>query len=888
MIDAIVATEDSRFFDHHGVDWSRFLKASISNATNIFSSGSGTTQGGSTLTQQLIKQTHLTSAREVNRKLQEIYLSMQLERELSKEQILEAYLNYSPFGGNIHGIQEASQYYFGTDASNLTLAEAATLAGIVQLPNAWRPDHFAYQTETRRDIVLMLMVDHGYISNETATLAAAQPITDKLAYLETEINDQDKLQPFIDAVIRETQTRFELNPYDGLDIYTTMDREAQIYIHDLQNTNNVIIWPDELKSGIVFMETATGEVRAIGGGASDDELTFNFATQTQRHPGSTAKPIFAYAAAIEYLNWGSGTILNDELHAYPDGQIINNYTREYHGRMTIREALNQSWNVPAVKAFEEVVDQVGPEQLAEFVSNLGIEVSTSGDDPLRPSDALGAREVTPLQMAAAYAAFGNGGIYNEPMFIERIVTADGEVIYGAEKQTSHRAMSEETAYIMTDMLHTVMTNGTGQQANVSGMFLSGKTGTTNISAEDRRNHGITDPNAMRDSWFIGYSSEYTASIWTGYERTTAQQFITSQTQRVPWDVFRNVMTNLNPTTTRPTRPSTITQATVETISGDDGTALLASSSTPTQFRATELFVSGSQPTTSSTRFQQLPAPQNFRGEVNGTNLSFSWDHVSGHTLSYERAQSAFNNAKNMRQNVTHMTDALRNLNPTEAEAAMMIRQIEAIGGTVYTVYATTTNGNEVALETTSDNSITFTRSLGDLAGYTGFFVRARFERHTALASERSNIININNSIETIDLPPMTLWTQEQVENWANENGITLNFDYSPSDTVGIGLVISTNPVGSIPVGGTLTVILSTGFEEPIETPGTPEPPEEDPGDDDTSFPEPPDEEPTETPPIEEPDEPVSDDENDVEPYSLINQDGFPYLAVVNRFRRFLN
>ena len=908
MIDAIVATEDSRFFDHHGVDWSRFLAATWSNAANILTSNSGSTQGGSTLTQQLIKQTHLSSDREVNRKLQEIYLSIQLERVLSKEQIVEAYLNYSPFGGNIQGIQEAAQFYFGTDASNLTLAEASTLAGIVQLPNAWRPDHFADQTETRRDIVLKLMADHGYITTEMATLAAAQPITDKLVYLEPEIHDLDKVQPFIDAVLTEVSTRFELDPFEeGLDIYTTLDHDAQTFIHDLQNTNNMIIWPENLKSGIVFMETQTGKVRGIGGGAAEGERTFNYATQAERQIGSTAKPIFAYGAAIEYLGWGSGTILNDELFAYNDGTIINNYTREYHGRMTIREALNQSWNVPAVKAYNAVVEQEGQEQLAEFISNLGIETTA---EQLLQSNALGTVEATPLQMAAAYAAFGNGGTYNEPMFIERIVRADGTVVYGEDNHVSQRAMSEETAYIMTDMLGTVMTQGTGVQANISNMYLSGKTGTTNIDADTRTQLGITDPNAMRDSWFIGYSSDYTASVWTGYSQTTGEDFITRQTQQLSWNTFNRIMANLNPAgTTRPTRPDTIVQRTVETISGDDGTALLASTSTPRAFTATELFISGQEPVTPSNRFQQLPAPQNFSGDVNGTTLSFSWDHVAGYTLSLANAQSAFNTANSRRQGVTQMTDALRSLDPTEAEARMMLRQIEAIGETVYTVYATTTNGNEVALETTTDNSITFTRSLGDLAGYTGFFVRASFERHTALASERSNIVS--NSIESITVPPMTNWTQDQVEYWADENGITVSFDSAPSDTVGIGLVISTSPVGSIPVGGHLSVTLSTGPEESTET----EPPSEldepteptEPNEpiDNTTPPEEPDE-PVDNidPPPEEPDEPVDnitpppeepaagDGEastpRGIQGHALINENEFPYLAFVDRIKRFLN
>ncbi len=289
MIDAIVSIEDSKFFEHPGVDWQRFLVAALTNLKS-----KDFDQGASTLTQQLIKQSHLTSEKKISRKIQEIYLSLQIEKVLTKEQIIEAYLNFSPFGGSINGIQKAAEYYFGKDASDLTLSEAATLAGIVQIPNVYRPDEYPDRTEERRNTVLQLMVKHGYITKEMATLASAKPITDMLVYHKSGVDDKTKYQSFIDAVLNEVQDKYGLDPYSGLQIYTTMDPYAQEKVYEIQNDSE--LWPtfpgtdSQLQSGIVFMDTQNGKVRAIGGGTNEGERTYNLATQLKRQPGSTAKP----------------------------------------------------------------------------------------------------------------------------------------------------------------------------------------------------------------------------------------------------------------------------------------------------------------------------------------------------------------------------------------------------------------------------------------------------------------------------------------------------------------------------------------------------------------------------------------------------------------------
>ncbi|MGL4337276.1 MAG: transglycosylase domain-containing protein, partial [Turicibacter sp.] len=498
LIDAIVATEDSKFFEHHGVDWQRFLVAFLTNITS-----GDFDQGASTITQQLVKQSHLTSEKSIERKLKEIYLSIQIEKVLTKEQIMEGYLNFTPFGGSVNGIQKAAEYYFGKTANDLNLSEAATLAGIVQRPAYLRPDQYPENSEDRRNTVLKLMVKHGYITEDMSNLAKAKPITDMLVYKKSGVDDKTQYQSFIDVVIDEIQNKYGLDPYSGLQIYTTMDTEAQTTLYKAQNGEVYI--PEEMQSGIIYMDTKTGKVRAIGGGSSQEgERTFNYATQIARQPGSTAKPIFAYGPAIEYLGWGSGTNITDELYTYQSNknQVVHNYNLIYQGTMTMRSALNQSLNVPAVKAFNEV----GADKVHEFAKNLGMPV----EDKLYESSAIGGVETgySPLMMAAAYAAFGNGGIYNEPITIEKIIQSDGTTLYSDQK--SEKVMKEETAYLMTNLLHSVMTDGTGRSANVKDMYLSGKTGTTNFPKDIREKHGMPY-GAIRDSWFVGYSSEYTAA-----------------------------------------------------------------------------------------------------------------------------------------------------------------------------------------------------------------------------------------------------------------------------------------------------------------------------------------------------------------------------------------
>lgn len=859
MIDAILATEDANFFNHNGVDWRRTLIANIQNLGTWFGDSAGI-QGGSTITQQLIKMSHLTAEQDgwegIQRKVQEIYLSMQIEQVLTKEQILAAYLNFSPFGGNLNGIQRASEFYFNTDAANLTLGEAAALAGMVQAPNTWRPDHNPDNTERRRDTVLEQMVRHGYITEEMATLAAADPITDNLVYSTTEADTRHKYQGFIDAVLDEVQNLFGLDAHSGLQIFTNMDRNAQSFLFDLQHDQAMWQVQDpNVQNGIAFIETMTGRVRAIGRGRDEvaSERSWNRAL-VPRQIGSTAKSPVVYAPGMELLGWGTGTSFNDELWTWPGTtSIVRNWDREYHGVQTIRQALNMSWNIPAGKGLEILLNQVGETRMIEWLESIGLDRSglpASGN--LYHSAAIGTGEWSPLQMAAAYAAFGNGGIYNQPFFIDRIILPNGTVLYGEDQRESNRAMSPETAWMTTSTLQSVMTTGTGAtHANqgVGHMNLAGKTGTTNFGDAELAELGISSAVAMRDTWFIGFSGQYTAAVWTGFDSNRGPegqaQYIQNHQQGISGQVFNQIMRNLNTGNQQLPRPDGVQAFTIELESGSDGSVLLASTNTPPDYRATEYFRSGTQPTMASTRFTQLDTPQNFRGVQSGTNLSFEWDHVPGATaLNRDGLLAALNNARTVGRTAANINDSrIAALPFTESQAVMMLRQLDNIGATVYTVFGRTTDGSTIDLGSTYANNLTASVSLGELARITEFFVIARFENWGGLDSNPSNPfqISIDPSLLQIPIPNMAGWTTAQATFWADDNDVYLHFIHAFHNEVESGLIISTEPSDQVAIGGTLQIIVSQGPEfvtppeltpepEPAPTPEQPEteePPSED-------------------------------------------------------------
>ncbi|REJ26876.1 MAG: penicillin-binding protein [Caldibacillus debilis] len=620
---AILATEDVRFFKHHGIDLIRLGGAVISNITDGFGS-----QGASTLTQQVVKMSYLSNEKTIKRKVQEAWLAFQLEQNLSKEEIFEIYVNKIPMGGNIYGIKTAANTYFGKDLDELTLPEAALIAGLPQRPNAYNPFVNPDLADKRKNTVLSLMHQHGFISEKEMKEAQKVKVKDLIVKEQENIKDDSPYQSFIDRVIDEVE-KMGYNVYtDGLKIYTTMDPKAQEYVHTLLNTDKIIAFPnDKIQSGVVLLDTKTGEIRAIGGGRHQKVLRgLNYATDIRRQPGSTIKPILDYGPAIEYLKWSTAQIFEDKPHTYSDGTKVNNFGNRYYGNVTMRFALQKSLNIPAVKALQTV----GLEKARSFAVNLGIPL----EDTIYESYAIGGMKkgIAPIHLAGAYSAFGNNGVYNEPHAVKKIVLSDGETEI-KPNIVSKVAMSDYTAFMITDMLKTVMRAGTGYEANVPGIPLAGKTGTTNYTDEELRKYGLDD-RFVPDSWMGGYSTNYTAAVWVGYEKkkdglSRAEQLLAKQ-------IFKNLMAYVHQGIDTPdfTQPKSVVRLGV--VRGTNPPQL-AGPFTPSSQIIYEYFVKGYEPKEVSDQISEIPAPENLKARFNEkeNSITLQWKAKKAEGLAFE-------------------------------------------------------------------------------------------------------------------------------------------------------------------------------------------------------------------------------------------------------------
>ena len=532
---AYIATEDAHFYEHQGVDIKGTLRAIFKNLTGDFGS-----QGGSTITQQVIKNSFLTPQKTVKRKVQEWSLAYQLEQKYSKHQILMMYLNKIYLGDGAYGIAAAAKSYYGIDANQLgklTLPQAALLAGLPQSPSAYdptKPEHVQAATN-RRNVVLAAMYKQGYISKKQMEDAKKVPVTAGL--LPKSPQQGMPYEAFLDAAVKEVEGKLEDVDIstDGLSIYMTLDPKAQDYADKIMNTNTVISYPNaNFQGAFVFLDTKTGEVRAIGSGRNDYQASFrgnNFAIDLKRQPGSTFKPIFDYGPAVENLKWSTAHKLDDHPITYSNGQPISNWDHQYHGILSIRTALAMSYNIPALLTLGEV----GMDKAANFAKNLGI---TFDDNKVYESYAIGSNTVNPLEMAGAYSAFGNNGNYNKPHFVSKVVFPDGKVVNLTPKPK--RVMHDYTSYLVTDMLRSVVAEGTGKTAQVPGLDVAGKTGTTNFDTNTRSRYGYPS-GAVNDSWFAGYTPQYTMAVWTGYSKNGQGNYLEGNTTKLSQQIFKVMM-----------------------------------------------------------------------------------------------------------------------------------------------------------------------------------------------------------------------------------------------------------------------------------------------------------------------------------------------------------
>ncbi|THE14292.1 PBP1A family penicillin-binding protein [Enterococcus hirae] len=533
--DAVISTEDRNFYQHHGFD----IKGIARAAVRMITSGGTGGGGGSTITQQLAKNAYLTLDQTFDRKAKELFLAIEIEKKYSKEEILTMYLNNAYFGNGVWGVQDASRRYFGVDANNVTLSEAATLAGMLKGPGIYNPIDHPENANNRKNTVLSVMAENGKISAEQETAESQTDITQYLNDTYTGSESGYRYPYYFDAVIDEAVSDYDLDEADvmnkGYKIYTSLD---QNYQKKLEATyQNDALFPVNasdgamVQSGSVALDPKTGGVAALVGRRGEHVFRgFNFATQMKRSPGSSIKPLSVYAPALE-AGYTPSSILEDKPQSYYDA---HNFDGTYQGEVPMYQAVAQSLNLPAVWLLHEIGLQKGFDKAKEF----GL--------PLESSDkyyglALGGLEkgVSPLTMASAYSTFANGGKMYRPHLITKIVDSTGAVIVDNTNKKPKQVISQETADEMTSMLLGTFSNGTAVAANPYGYTVAGKTGTTETNF---------DPTKANDQWIVGYTPDVVISTWLGYEETSELHFLEGTSGNVVGKVFKSAAEGILPYT----------------------------------------------------------------------------------------------------------------------------------------------------------------------------------------------------------------------------------------------------------------------------------------------------------------------------------------------------
>lgn len=547
LANAIVAIEDQRFYNHRGIDVIRIAGSFLNNLAG------GNLQGGSTLDQQFIKLTYFsTSAEDQNlkRKVQEAWLSLQLEQTKTKQEILTYYVNKVYMSNRTYGMKTASETFYGKELKELSLAQLALLAGMPQAPNQYDPYSHPEDAKNRRDLVLSEMLAEKYIDNSQYEQAILTPVTDGLLPLSNDAAYPAYMDNYLKQVIEEVEKNTGYNLLTtGMDIYTNVDSAAQQQLWNIYNTDMYVSYPDELlQVASTIIDVSNGKVVAqLGARNQPSNVSFgiNQAVETNRDFGSTMKPITDYAPAFENGVYSStADIIVDEPYNYPGTSTpVNNWDKKYFGSLTVKSAIQYSRNVTAVKALEAT----GLENSLKFLNSVGInypEIHYSNAISSNTSDTSREYGASSEKMAAAYAAFANGGTYYAPQYVNKIVFSDGTV--KEFPQTGTRVMSEETAYLMTDMMKSVMEVGYGLNASVAGVPMAGKTGTSNYTDTEMESIIAAIPEAayntmvVPDENFVGYSSQYAMAVWTGY--TNRMTPILDNGMRIASDVYHNMMT----------------------------------------------------------------------------------------------------------------------------------------------------------------------------------------------------------------------------------------------------------------------------------------------------------------------------------------------------------
>ena len=693
LIDALIATEDSRFYEHNGVDMARFLKATALNLMGKDDAG-----GASTLTMQTVKN-NLTKKdskennkiKKIIRKFQDVYLSVFfMENKYSKNEILEMYVNYSCLVGRIYD-----------------------------------PYKHPEAAEKRRNTVLTLMVRHGYITEEEKNMATDVSIESMLAGG----SGLGEYEGYLDTVIQEVKDKTGDDPsLVSMKIYTALDRSIQDGINKVLSGEDHTWADDSVQAGIAITNVNDCTIVAIGAGRNRTAGDWNYATQALRQPGSTAKPIFDYGPGFEYNDFSTYTLFNDEPWTYTNGPEIGNWDGSYQGLITLRQALSVSRNIPALKAFQ----QVDKKNIVTFVNGLGIDVAYStksenykknenngSDNLINEAYSIGGMSygVTPLDMAEAYAAFANGGYHIETHAVTKIeYRSSGKTVdFSVDKE---KTMADSTAYLMNNVLQYAVEHGFNGGARVYGSTVAAKTGTSNLSDDVCRAKGIPI-GAVNDLWTVAYTPEYSVALWYGYEKVDKNHYLGGAS--APKDaVMRSVMKYVPKTTKTWEMPSSVVAVTVEK---ETWPAKLPSEYTPDDMKITEYFKKGTQPTEISERYAKLPDVTNLKSSktIGGYKLTWNWkkpDVLDDSYLSKYFSQSVFG-----KQSGSYLQSRINYNNNT-------------LGGIGFGIYVKNNSGSLERIAFTTDNEYVYVPSD---AGTSHVIVKAEYKSFKSNASNGTEI-----------------------------------------------------------------------------------------------------------------------------------------------------
>lgn len=738
LVDALVATEDSRFFQHSGFDAARFLKASMGQVMG--QSGAG---GGSTITMQLAKNYVTKSSVDsgiegIIRKFTDIYMAVfKIEKNFTKEQILEMYLNTGWFasGGSnyasIEGVEQASQYFFGKSVSDLSLPEAAMIVGMYNNPVAYNPYLNPEDSNDRKNTVLSLMYRHGYIT-ETEMKDAQSIHVKKLVKEQNNAASSNPYQALIDYVTSEVKDRLGIDIYKGsYQIKTTFNKNVQDMINGIQNGSvQGAFKDDKVQMGLSILSVSDGSIKGLGAGrnyvASGTNRAASYGTGNKkqyyrRQIGSTAKPLIDYGPLIEYNNASTGQMFIDFRYGYNQGIYINNWDMSYKGIMTMKNALSSSRNITALEAFH----QNDVKNIEKFLNNLGITKDnfTTASNPegsILESSSIGGFDpgLTTLENAAAYGAFARGGYYIEPYSFTTVTNLETEEVteYKYEKK---KAMSEETAYMITDVLLQGTSEGVAGAVNSNlRASIASKSGTTNVDSASASAIGVPSYTTP-DHWVNAYNTEYVFSLWMGYDVMDSSHFFTSNTgtvarQKVSAYLANHLLTN----TTKFEKPDSVKSVTIE---AQTLPTKRASEYTPSSMKYTALFKEGTEPSDTSSRFTKLSDASNVKASVSGSKVTLTWDKASTpQALNTSAVREEFAKYfKTYKANYSWSYSLFENQYMGIYESY----NNSYIGKFGYQVYLKDKNGNLTSLGWTENNTYTYTATT---SGTYEFVVRSAY------------------------------------------------------------------------------------------------------------------------------------------------------------------